>query len=265
MNIIFIDSSYFIFYRIYALQVWWKNAHRDERLENPYENEIFREKFKSTFVSKIQEIQKKYKDYTIVIGQDCPRRNIWRMELYADYKGGRKTDSYIGGFFGLVETEQLYFKAGVTKFINHPRLEADDCIAISAKHILDNNVNASVIIITSDHDYLQLMVDEYKNKLRIMNATLKSLCESKKYCGNGTKELFMKIFMGDKSDNIPPVFKRCGPKTLEKLYGEEKILHEKLKAENGYTQYELNRRLIDFNYIPDKYKKQLLEYIVGVY
>ena len=265
MNIIFIDSSYFIFYRIYALQVWWKNAHRDEPLENPYENEIFREKFKSTFVSKIQEIQKKYKDYTIVIGQDCPRRNIWRMELYADYKGGRKTDSYIGGFFGLVETEQLYFKAGVTKFINHPRLEADDCIAISAKHILDNNVNASVIIITSDHDYLQLMVDEYKNKLRIMNATLKSLCESKKYSGNGTKELFMKIFMGDKSDNIPPVFKRCGPKTLEKLYGEEKILHEKLKAENGFTQYELNRRLIDFNYIPDKYKKQLLEYIVGVY
>lgn len=265
MNIIFIDSSYFIFYRIYALQVWWKNAHRDEPLENHYENEIFREKFKSTFVSKIQEIQKKYKDYTIVIGQDCPRRNIWRMELYADYKGGRKTDSYIGGFFGLVETEQLYFKAGVTKFINHPRLEADDCIAISAKHILDNNVNASVIIITSDHDYLQLMVDEYKNKLRIMNATLKSLCESKTYCGNGTKELFMKIFMGDKSDNIPPVFKRCGPKTLEKLYGEEKILHEKLKAENGFTQYELNRRLIDFNYIPDKYKKQLLEYIVGVY
>jgi 5'-3' exonuclease len=264
MNIIFIDSSYFIFHRIYALHVWWKNAHRDEPLENPYENEIFREKFKSTFVSKIQEMQKKYKEHTIVVGQDCPRRNIWRMELYADYKGGRKTESYIGGFFSLVETENLYLKAGIIKFINHPRLEADDCIAIATKNILDNNTIANVIIITSDHDYLQLMVDDYKNKLQIMNASMKSLCESKTYCGNGTKELFMKIFLGDKSDNIPSVFKRCGKKTLENLYANENLIDEKLKRENGYTQYELNRRLIDFNYIPDLYRKQLLEHIISI-
>ena len=104
-----------------------------------------------------------------------------------------------------------------------------------------------------------------KHNLQIMNASMKSLCESKTYCGNGTKELFMKIFLGDKSDNIPSVFKRCGKKTLENLYANENLIDEKLKRENGYTQYELNRRLIDFNYIPDLYKKQLLEHIIDVF
>jgi 5'-3' exonuclease len=265
MNIIFIDSSYFIFYRIYALQVWWKNAHRDEPLENPYENEIFREKFMLTFNLKIQEIKKKYKDYIIVVGRDCPRANIWRMELYQDYKGGRKTDSYIGSFFKLVKEQSLYELAGISKFIQHPRLEADDCIAITTRYTLENFKNSNVIIITSDHDYLQLIEENYKERLDIIDLKFKSLLETKSFCGNGKKELFMKIFLGDKSDNIPPVFKRCGKKTLEKLYEEEIILHEKLKHDNGFTQYELNRRLIDFNYIPDHYKKQLLENIIGVF
>ena len=31
-NYLFIDGSYYCFYRFHALLTWWKNAHRDEPL-----------------------------------------------------------------------------------------------------------------------------------------------------------------------------------------------------------------------------------------
>ena len=46
---IFVDGSYYNFYRYFALQQWWKNAYPDEPLDDPYQNEIFVEKFNYTF------------------------------------------------------------------------------------------------------------------------------------------------------------------------------------------------------------------------
>ena len=58
-NYILIDGSYFIFYRVFALHVWWRNAKPEIKLENPFQNEEFVEKYKSTFNSKIEEINRK--------------------------------------------------------------------------------------------------------------------------------------------------------------------------------------------------------------
>ena len=44
MNFILIDASYFIFYRVFALKVWWKNRFKEDPLDNPYENDIFKKK-----------------------------------------------------------------------------------------------------------------------------------------------------------------------------------------------------------------------------
>ena len=52
---ILIDLSYFIFYRYYALIGWWKLAKPDDDLGNPIENEVFVEKFKKTFIDKIND------------------------------------------------------------------------------------------------------------------------------------------------------------------------------------------------------------------
>ena len=41
---ILIDTSYFIFYRYYALINWWKCARPDDPLGNPIENQEFVEK-----------------------------------------------------------------------------------------------------------------------------------------------------------------------------------------------------------------------------
>ena len=46
---IFVDGSYFCFYRYYAILNWWKNAYPEEPLEDPFQNEKFVEKFKKTF------------------------------------------------------------------------------------------------------------------------------------------------------------------------------------------------------------------------
>ncbi len=85
MNIILIDISYYIFYRYYALHSWWKLAKPDEELVVPIENEEFVEKFKKTFVEKINEIPKKLKihkqAFKILAGKDCPRNTIWRHSL----------------------------------------------------------------------------------------------------------------------------------------------------------------------------------------
>ena len=44
---IFVDGSYYNFYRYFALMQWWKNAYPDEPLEDPYQNEKFVDKFKN--------------------------------------------------------------------------------------------------------------------------------------------------------------------------------------------------------------------------
>ena len=90
-NFIFIDGSYFIFYRYYALLQWWNISKQEPVIEEtpPSENERFVELFKTTFVKKIKEISKKLKvDNPIyIVGKDCPREKIWRHSLFDNYKG----------------------------------------------------------------------------------------------------------------------------------------------------------------------------------
>ena len=60
-NFIIIDGSYFVFFRYYALLNWFKLAKKDEEMDDPFKNKTFVEKFRSTFISKMNEIPKKLK------------------------------------------------------------------------------------------------------------------------------------------------------------------------------------------------------------
>jgi 5'-3' exonuclease len=57
--------------------------------------------------------------------------------------------------------------------------------------------------------------------------------------------------MGDSSDNIPSVIKKCGPKTALKCFENPEYFEERLKKENAYDIYERNKTLVDFNNIPE--------------
>ena len=60
---IFVDGSYFNFYRYHSLLTWWKNAFPEDQecLKDPYQNPQFLEKFKKTFATNIQNLQKNLK------------------------------------------------------------------------------------------------------------------------------------------------------------------------------------------------------------
>ena len=55
---IFVDGSYFCFYRYFALINWWRNACPEIPIDDPFQCEKFVTKFKKTFVEKLLQIPK---------------------------------------------------------------------------------------------------------------------------------------------------------------------------------------------------------------
>jgi len=259
-NYILIDGSYYIFYRYYALNVWWKLANVDhDNVEGeekpPFECPEFVEKFKSTFVSKIHEIDKqlKLKNTIKYVGKDCRRGDIWRTALYPEYKATRgssntNSNEFFGApFFKMAYGEHLYETAGIKQILSYPSLEADDCIALFAKHLYRVEPDAHIWIIASDMDYLQITND----RIHLYDLKFKNICE--KSSGDPLEDLFCKIVAGDKSDNIPSVFKKCGIKTAQKYFKDRDLFEKKLAADKeAQAIYQLNTTLVDFNCIPSE-------------
>lgn len=281
-NYILIDGSYFIFYRYYALNVWW--SHQTAMGGDPPPQEElphshahggsgqmglppeFIEKFKSTFVSKIHDIDKKLKLKNTIkyVGKDCRRSDIWRTALYPEYKGTRdSTTTFLGApLFKMVYDEQLYEKAGVQQILSYPSLEADDCIALMTKHLYKTEPDAHIWIIASDMDYLQITND----RIHLYDLKFKNICD--KSSGDPLEDLFCKIVAGDKSDNIPSVFKKCGIKTAQKYFKDRDLFAKKLAADKEAQEiYKLNTTLVDFNCIPTElvegYSKLIKSYSIG--
>jgi len=246
-----VDGSYYLFYRYFAMVQWYKHSHPGEVLVDPAENKDFMERFRAVFVKKFHEIVKKLKleNPIIIVALDCFRKDIWRRTLFKTYKDNRVGHIPLSSVFHLLNFEKLFKEARVNMVMRHPRLEADDCIALSIRNIRKICPSSKVYIIASDMDYLQL-ADE--NTIPI-DLRFRRLTSSKTSFGDAKKDLFCKIVMGDKSDNIPSVFKKCGIKTAEKCYENPDLFKQKLEKECAYAKYELNRKLIDFNGIPQVY------------
>jgi len=256
--IIMIDARYYCFHRFFSLIKWWKTAYPDTQIENPIENPDFVDKFKKTFIEKIQEIPKKLKidknqQVKMIAGKDCKRVNIWRNELYPQYKGTRDNkNTNVGPFFKLVYEENLLQQAGVETLLFHPKLEADDCIALMVKKLRPYDGN--IYIITSDCDYLQLNA----SNIYLYDLAYKKLSESKSFSGDAEYDLKLKIIMGDKSDNISAIFPKCGPKTAKKCL-EDPVLFQKKLAEPGVLEkYNLNETLVSFEKIPEELQAEFL-------
>lgn len=259
---IFVDGSYYCFHRYFALLRWWKNAYPEESIDNPYENIKFVDKFKKTFVENLKKISKNLKidkkiKPILIVGKDCKRENIWRNKLFPQYKANRdnKEDNFMGGpFFKLAYQDNLFEQGGVSAILEHNCLEADDCIAISVKYLLKKYPECMIYIITSDRDYLQLQ----ESNVNIYNLSYKNL----RSFGDQQNDLWIKIIMGDSSDNIPSVFPKCGPKTALLCYQDEAYFSKKMaNNQEYYKQYELNQTLIDFDKIPKDLVEEFLQSI----
>ena len=247
-NVIIIDGSYFVFFRYYAVISWWKIAKKDPLPEKPFESVEFAEAFKKLFIKKIKEIpiKLKIKNPIIIVGKDCPRKDIWRNEFIENYKGTRDNSKFHGQPGFKMAYEHLFEEAGVKYILDHPKLEGDDCIAIATNHLKNTVENIKITIITADHDYMQLI----DNETDIYTLKYKPLRTKKNSTYNSECDLFCKIITGDKSDNIGGVFKKCGKVTALKLWNDKKSLLIKLKKDNCMNIYERNKKIIDFKEIP---------------
>ena len=260
---IFIDGSYFCFYRYHSLLTWWKNAYPEQAdvLLDPYQNEKFVEKFKKTFIENVSKLGKtlSVECPIIIVGKDCKRQDIWRTKIFPNYKGNRANgveDGFMGGpFFKMVYEEKLFIQGGAKEVLKHPHLEADDCIAITTKYLLNKYPTCSIYIITSDKDYLQLA----QERVHLFNLGFKKLTDQKSSTQNAECDLFCKIVMGDISDNITSVFPKCGPKTALKYYSNRALFEKKLEESELFKQaFNLNKTLVDFNSIPEELVEEFM-------
>jgi len=235
---------------------------KEEALLDPIENVEFVEKFKSTFIQKVKDIKHALNiiDPIIIVGKDCPRKNIWRHGLIHDYKSNRENDGFQGKSFFKMAYDTLFVDAGVDSVISYDTLEADDCIAITVERILESVENHNIWIITSDMDYLQLASD----RVHIYNLKYQDITKSKTATGNAECDKFCKIICGDKSDCIAGVFKNCGLKTALKLYADKDAFEKKLnKFPGARERLRINTQLIDFKMIPgdlrEGFRREVLE------
>tara|TARA_B100001094_G_scaffold85000_1_gene81374 strand:- start:169 stop:957 length:789 start_codon:yes stop_codon:yes gene_type:complete len=252
MNYLFIDTSNFIFFRYYGLKKYFelknKIKYTSEELKN---NDEFIVLF-NNFDKKLNEIIKKLKikDAHIYFIRDCPRKDIWRNELYPDYKNNRLKNNDIKFYF------QITYNNIIKNYncIQIDNLEADDIIAIITKYLYTTNNYDNIYIITNDNDYLQL---NYNDNINLYNYSCKNLKD--KSLGSREKDLYHKIIMGDKSDNILPIHEKCGQKTALKYINDKKLLEEKLKSDkNILNKYLLNQQLIDLDLIPENFKEKTI-------
>lgn len=252
-RIILIDTSYYVFYRYYATFSWYRRSREltDINVDTLMQDDVFMKMFDKKFEDNLVQWMKKWKvmGKNVVFAKDCYRESIWRMKLYPKYKANR--DERLGTFNNQIfkHTYQDVLPALQQKYgfhvVEHEHAEADDIIAISKAYIRSNDATRDILIITNDNDLIQLRDD----KTQLMNLAKKDIC-SRIAEDEGCYTL-TKVLMGDKSDNIPAALKKCGRKTAAKLSADPLLLQKKLKDDIEFSsQFELNKRLIDFAYIP---------------
>ena len=117
---------------------------------------------------------------------------VW--SFIPEYKGTRVNDGFEGDHSLNWRIKKTFSKKVGSYDTESSKIEADDCIAISAKQTLLTypEETSKVVIIASDHDYLQLVGPG----LSIYSLKYKNLLESKKAYPEADKNLFCKIVLG---------------------------------------------------------------------
>lgn len=251
-----IDTSYVIFYRFHALESWYGRAY-PESVEIDYE--IIDSKFDRLFTKCIDDLLKKYKiNYSnLIFCKDASRKNLWRSQLYSEYKSTRKNNIEIDPYFVKTYRDIIpQFIAKGAKLLFKNNAEADDCACIVAEYIRDLQPENKITIMTNDNDYLQLI------QPRINICNLQSKCLGTRIKENVQADLQLKIFMGDVSDNIPNIIGKGGKRLAKKYMADSDMLRKAFVNDPSFKEkYELNKTLICFDKIPN----EIREYVIDIY
>lgn len=246
-----LDVSYILFYRINALKVWYKHREKEQPSEEVMLSDAFQQKLCKMIHTCIMKLCKTYKPSNILFAYDGHRN--WRKKHDVQYKNTRSHQKAVLELFqrGILCMKEIDMLCCPTYHIEHESLEADDLIHYVTRKRNDINVVSTPLqttIIANDYDYLPLL--EYASTVHIINLKNKRLTLPDHLTGE--QYLRMKIILGDKSDNITSVLKRCGPKTAAKLATDQTIFHEKIEKGSNAVQekFKHNQSLIDNRLVP---------------
>lgn len=268
---IIVDESYCLYLSMFSAYSYIKAEHA---LEDNYEQDIttiadfrvaFKKKFQSSIFFTAKRVLGTNPDMSnVILAGDCAKKHIWRNSIYDRYKLQRRiADTTKNPFdFGkafvyaknILIPEFLETNKGA-KLITAENAEGDDVVASIVKLLPESE---SKIIIACDKDYLQLLdtpnlvLTTCQGRIFDLESESKhKVLQKAEHTLTAKEFLLKKILIGDKADNIEPIFERCGEATAYKLILDKSLLKEKLKDPVIRAKFELNQQLIDFDNIPD--------------
>jgi 5'-3' exonuclease len=247
-RVLLVDLGYLMFYRYYATV---KNLQFRNEYEQCSEDDILR-LFQQHLMQQLIKLQKKYSvtSSNTLFCMDTPQSMVWRRDIYPEYKGTRGTAPE---FIHRVKCVMLDTVREYGAVLGIDRLEADDVVFLSAQAIRNVTPGIEVFVLASDRDYLQMMRD---GNMHLVDATGKEVNGVE---GGADINVWIKVLMGDKSDNIPPICKGVGKKTAEKLARDGATREEFVIKKACHDALLLNERLIRFEHIPIEYQKSFQE------
>lgn len=274
-NIILIDSSYTSFYRFFATKTWYSMANKEEFKEitdfKNYDwlnNKIFIEKYEKMYLESIKKLvsTKVFNNSIIIFARDPPQETIWRNKETCGYKDGRQDLTEKHNFKPIFKhTYQNLIPKWTAENENmfefkQDDIEADDIIALFSKYVKEKYSDKSIYIVSGDEDFLQLgdsqvFFAQYKKK-KVFQLTK----------DEASLALVKKIVEGDCSDNIPSIFKGLKVKNKKSLIENPDELQQYFNENKDVKKkFLLNQKLIDFNFIPDKYVKKFNKKVKDIF
>ena len=210
-----------------------------------------------------KKFRKEYGDMIIA----CDSGNVWRREVFPNYKANRKTTREKSGhdwtaIFEILNNIRSELKEHMPyKVVEVDTAEADDIIGVLVKKHHDQKI----LILSGDKDFIQL----HRNQLTPSNNHVKQYNPVlNKFVGKGeTPSIYIKehILKGDRSDGIPNVLsdddvfiegRRQRPLTKKKIasWVDEMVM---TFTEEEQKNYDRNRKLIDLSLIPPELEAKI--------
>lgn len=201
------------------------------------------------FANMINKILKEEEPSYMAVAFDIGK--TFRHEVYKDYKAGRqKTPEELKSQMPIAK--EMLTAMGI-KYLELEGYEADDIIGTLSERA-NQDPEWDALLVTSDHDYLQLITDVTTVKMLRPKDYIKYTPSvfKEEYGIDPIKVIDLKALMGDSSDNIPGV-PGVGEKTALKLlqeYGTLDNLYEHVEEVKGKLKDKLieNKESAYFSY-----------------
>eukprot|EP00873_Tetraselmis_striata_P043906 jgi/Tetstr1/464170/TSEL_008975.t1 len=254
---VIVDTSYVVFAKWYSALSWYKmSINRNPDVASILESSVFKSKLSSMIEHGLMRVLRQHNipDAYIVFAKDCNRYAVWRREHFDNYKEGRtQNGNFNSEAFNFVYTTVvpsiLQRHPGCT--ISTDGAEADDVIGVLKHHLRETRPEETIVIVTNDNDCIQLVDD----RTTVTNLFMQDVGVRR---GDLTPEQYLRsrILAGDRSDNIPSIVSRCGPKTAARLVQE----HDEAALQAMYqsTHYARNDLLMNLRNTPQPLKDDII-------